>query len=157
MEWWGEGCAIINHTIPTPEHCLRSQVNLALRGLPRFKCLPDEIGQHRTTTHILPPGDSVLQDTQRAFEEAQAGKLPAFPTIEMYFHTTVDPSIAADSGLHSAALFVQWVPHTLAESSWEDQEAAYVDHLIGLVERFAPGTGRETGPERGTVMRKFRI
>ena len=132
-------------------------MNLALRGLPRFKCLPDEIGQHRTTTHILPPGDSVLQDTQRAFEEAQAGKLPAFPTIEMCFHTTVDPSIAADSGLHSAALFVQWVPHTLAESSWEDQEAAYVDHRIGLVERVAPGTGRETGPERGTVMRKFRI
>lgn len=130
-------------------------MNLALRGLPRFKCLPDEIGQHRTTTHILPPGDNVLQDTQRAFEEAQAGKLPAFPTIEMYFHTTVDPSIAADSGLHSAALFVQWVPHTLAESSWEQQEAAYIEHLIGLVEQFAPGVDRETDSERGTAI--FRI
>jgi hypothetical protein len=35
-------------------HCLRlraaaaSQVNLALKGLPRFRCLPEAHGQHRT-------------------------------------------------------------------------------------------------------------
>jgi len=34
-------------------------VNLALKGLPVFKCLPQAVGQHRTTTHLLPDEDVV--------------------------------------------------------------------------------------------------
>ena len=37
------------------------QVNLALRGLPQFKCLPEDRGQHRTTTHLLPDEEHVLE------------------------------------------------------------------------------------------------
>lgn len=56
---------------------------MALKGLPAFSCLPEDRGQHRTTTHLL-PGDeqSVLGDIQRAFADASAGRLPDFPTIE---------------------------------------------------------------------------
>ena len=35
---------------------------------------------------------------------------------------------------------MQWVPRVLAESSWESEESRYVDHLLSLVDRFAPGT-----------------
>lgn len=42
-------------------------------------------------------------------------------------------------GRYSAALFVQWVPYELAGTSWEEEEAGYVQHLLGLVDRFAPG------------------
>lgn len=75
----------------------------------------------------------------QGFEDAQAGRLPEFPTMEIYFHTTVDPSIAQDTGLHSSALFVQWVPHEIQGSSWEAEEEAYVQHLLSVVDRFAPG------------------
>jgi hypothetical protein len=39
---------------------LRLQVNLALKGLPRFRCLPEARGQHRTTAHLLPDKHRML-------------------------------------------------------------------------------------------------
>lgn len=44
----------------------------------------------------------------QTFEDVQAGKLPEFPTIELYCHTTVDPSLQDENGYHNSALFVQW-------------------------------------------------
>jgi phytoene dehydrogenase-like protein len=37
-------------------------------------------------------------------------------------------------------LFVQWVPNQIQGSSWEKEEDRYVDHLLSLCDRFAPGT-----------------
>lgn len=76
---------------PHSRCCL--QVNLALKKLPRFRCLPEPIGQHRTTTHLLPDESVVMQSLTQGFNDVQAGRLPEFPTIEWYFHTTNDPSI----------------------------------------------------------------
>ena len=72
--------------------------------------------------------------------DVQAGRLPDFPTIEWYLHTTADPSLQDPGGHHSSALFVQSVPYTLAEGSWESRLPAYVEHLLGICDRFAPGT-----------------
>jgi hypothetical protein len=58
------------------------QVNLELKGLPRFRCLPDARGQHRTTTHLLPDEQHVMQSLTQGFADVQAGRLPDFPTIE---------------------------------------------------------------------------
>ena len=79
---------------PTAPPAPTPQVNLALRSLPRFACLPDDHGQHRTTTHLL-PGDegTVLAECQRAYDDARTGRLPDHPTIEVYWQTTVDPSL----------------------------------------------------------------
>jgi hypothetical protein len=71
------------HLLPD-EHCLTkaptcccrhcccsdaaSQVNLALKGLPRFRCLPEAHGQHRTTTHLLLAGHAA----QRAWQAFQS-------------------------------------------------------------------------------------
>jgi phytoene dehydrogenase-like protein len=115
------------------------KVNLALDGLPRFVCLPDDRGQHGATVHLLPPGPRVIDALRHSFAQAEAGELPDFPAIEWYTQTRVDPSVQDDAGRHSAALFVQWVPHTLARGDWASAEARYVDHLIGLADQFAPG------------------
>ena len=34
---------------------------------------------------------------------------------------------------------VQWVPYAIKGSSWEAEEEGYVRHLLGLLDRFAPG------------------
>jgi phytoene dehydrogenase-like protein len=115
------------------------KVNLALSALPRFTCLPDAIGQHRTTIHLLPEED-VLGELVRAFRTAKRGQLPERPTIEWYIHTAVDPSLQDDQGRHSSALFVQWVPNEIEGSTWEAEEDRYVDHLLSICDRFAPGT-----------------
>ncbi|MEO1271122.1 MAG: FAD-dependent oxidoreductase, partial [Myxococcota bacterium] len=65
---------------------------------------------------------------------------PPLLGVEWYIHTTVDPSLQDPEGHHNAALFVQWVPHTLAESTWEQEEERYIAHLLSICDRFAPGT-----------------
>ena len=116
------------------------KVNLALDRLPTFTCLPENRGQHNATIHLLPQVDDVIAHVRRGFEKVAAGELAEFPTIEWYIHTQADPSLQDDRGRHNSAFFVQWVPHTLSGGRrWEDEESRYVDHLIGIAERFAPG------------------
>ena len=126
------------------------KVNLALRGLPRFTCWPDGApqpgGPFGPTIHLLPDEANILSDLERAFADAQAGRLPEFPTIEWYVHTTLDPSLddgrdARAEPLHNSALFVQSVPYALAGGrTWDTEEDRYVKHLLSICDRFAPGT-----------------
>jgi phytoene dehydrogenase-like protein len=113
---------------------------LALRGLPRFTCLPDRTGPFGPTIHLLPDEGEVLHRLETAFADVQQGRLPDFPTIEWYIHTTVDPSLRDPAGHHSSALFVQWVPYALTGTTWEAEEERYVRHLLSICDRFAPGT-----------------
>ena len=116
------------------------KVNMALKGLPRFRCLPEDKGQFGSTMHLLPEESEVMASLSRSFDDVQAGRLPEFPTIEWYIHTTVDPSMKDAAGHHNSALFVQWVPYTLTGTSWEAEEERYVRHLLSICDRFAPGT-----------------
>jgi phytoene dehydrogenase-like protein len=116
------------------------KVNLALKGLPRFTCLPEDRGQFGSTMHLLPEEGEVMPAMRKAFAEVKAGLLPELPTIEWYVHTTVDPSLRDAQGHHSSALFVQWVPYELKGTTWDAEEERYVRHLLGICDRFAPGT-----------------
>ena len=116
------------------------KVNLALKGLPRFTCLPEDKGQFGSTMHLLPDEGEVMAAMRQAFADVKAKRLPQFPTIEWYVHTTVDPSMKDPAGHHNSALFVQWVPYELAGTTWEAEEAGYVKHLLSICDRFAPGT-----------------
>jgi phytoene dehydrogenase-like protein len=116
------------------------KVNLALRDLPRFTCLPENRGQFGSTMHLLPDEPHVMEAMRAAFADVKAGRLPEFPTIEWYVHTTVDPSLRDAEGRHNSALFVQWVPYSLRGTTWKAEEERYVQRLLALCDRFAPGT-----------------
>jgi len=116
------------------------KVNLALRALPRFTCLPEDRGQHAATIHLLPDEDVVVESLRAGFRDASEGRLPDFPSIEWYIHTTVDPSLRDPAGNHNSALFVQWVPFELQGTTWEAEEERYVAKLLAICDRFAPGT-----------------
>ena len=88
---------------------------------------------------MLPSGDNLINQIRKGFEQVQAGKLAQNPTIEWYIHTQADPSLRDKNGNHNSAFFVQWVPYELSESTWEKEEAKYVDHLFDIAEEFAPG------------------
>lgn len=118
------------------------KLNLCLRELPRFTCLPEDRGQYGPTIHLLPDESEVLAELHRAHRQALAGELPEFPSIEWYIHTPVDPSLRGGSSYHSAALFVQWVPEKPAGSSWDREEERYARHLLSICDRFAPNTSR---------------
>jgi phytoene dehydrogenase-like protein len=116
------------------------KVNLALAGLPRFRCLPDDApSPFGSTIHLLSQ-DQPMQAVREMWADVQAGRLPDFPTIEWYLHTTADPSLRDEAGHHSSALFVQSVPWQPAGSSWDAELDGYVQHLLEICDRFAPGT-----------------
>jgi phytoene dehydrogenase-like protein len=126
------------------------KLNLALRGLPQFSCLPaGSTSPFGSTIHLLPGSagladasgtDSPMAALRGMWADVQAGRLPAEPTIEWYLHTTVDPSLQDAEGHHSSALFVQSVPFTPAGSSWDAELPGYLDRLLDICERYAPGT-----------------
>ncbi|HEX8630996.1 MAG TPA: NAD(P)/FAD-dependent oxidoreductase [Catenuloplanes sp.] len=124
------------------------KLNLALRDLPRFGCLPaGSPSPFGATIHLLPgsgPGadaaPSPLAALRAMWADVRAGRLPAEPTIEWYLHTTVDPSLRDDAGHHSSALFVQSVPYELTGTSWAAELPSYVERLMGICDRYAPGT-----------------
>ena len=116
------------------------KLNLCLDALPEFRSLPQAVGQHRGTIHLLPEEGVVLETLRQSFADVRAGRLPEFPAIEWYIHTTLDPSLSDAEGRHSAALFVQWVPYELTDTTWAAEESRYVEHLLSICDRFAPGT-----------------
>ncbi|MBN8468773.1 NAD(P)/FAD-dependent oxidoreductase [Corallococcus exiguus] len=116
------------------------KVNLCLKSLPTFTCLPEDRGQFGPTIHLLPQEDDVLGALAHGYKEAKAGRLSEFPSIEWYVHTTVDPTLKDAEGHHNSALFVEWVPEKLEGTTWEKEEARYVKHLLSICDRFAPGT-----------------
>ncbi|NPC76291.1 NAD(P)/FAD-dependent oxidoreductase [Corallococcus exiguus] len=116
------------------------KVNLCLKSLPTFTCLPEDRGQFGPTIHLLPQEDDVLGALAHGYKEAKAGRLSEFPSIEWYVHTTVDPTLKDEEGHHNSALFVEWVPEKLEGTTWEKEEARYVKHLLSICDRFAPGT-----------------
>src|SRR5437867_1722403 len=116
------------------------KVNLALDRLPTFTCLPENRGQHNATIHLLPQDDDVIGHVRRGFEKVSRGELAEFPTIEWYIHTQADPTLQDNRGRHNSVFFVQWVPYELSGGkTWEHEEGRYVEHLLGIAERFAPG------------------
>ena len=121
-------------------HGTTMKVNLALRGLPTFTCLPEDRGQHQGTIHLLPQGADVLDQLRSSYADVKAGRLADFPTMEWYIHTTIDPSLQDAGGHHSSALFVQWAPWEVSGSSWAAEKDRYVEHLLSICDRFAPGT-----------------
>ena len=116
------------------------KVNLALRDLPRFACLPpDAPSPFGSTIHLLPQ-ERPMDAVREMWADVQAGRLPSFPTIEWYLHTTADPSLRDPEGHHSSALFVQSVPYAVAGSSWDAELASYVEQMLAICDTFAPGT-----------------
>jgi phytoene dehydrogenase-like protein len=118
------------------------KLNLALAALPRFTCLPESHGPFGPTIHLLPDEDRVAAELEAAHDAALAGRLPEFPSIEWYVHSTLDPTLSDAAGRISSALFVQWVPYALADGDWDDRVDDYADHLLSICDRFAPGTSK---------------
>ena len=120
------------------------KLNLALRDLPRFACLPPGApSPFGATIHLLPGSTmdgSPMAALRAMWADVKAGRLPAEPTIEWYLHTTVDPSLQDPAGHHSSALFVQSVPYELAGTTWDEAMPSYVEHLLAICDRYAPGT-----------------
>ena len=118
-----------------------AKVNLALSALPRFAALPEERGQHNATIHLVPgAGTNAVASLTSSFAEAEAGKLPSSPPIEVVLPTATDASLRDADGRHHASLLVPWAPYDLSDTTWAAEEDRWVKQLLTVVDSFAPGT-----------------
>lgn len=116
------------------------KINLALDRLPDFGQgrgrAPNTAGpEHRGTIHA---GAIDLDSLDTAFDEAQAGRIPARPIVELTLPSVVDPSLAPP-GRHVASMFVQWCPHEAAVDAWPALRETIFERACAVVDEVAPG------------------
>jgi phytoene dehydrogenase-like protein len=111
------------------------KINLALNGLPDFRCLPGAPGpQHRATMHLCPDIDYV----ERAWDDAKYGRPSERPLLEMTVPTMYDPSLAP-AGRHIMGIFLQYAPYTLSGgATWDQLREPFTERAIGLIAEYAP-------------------
>ncbi|MBV9087183.1 MAG: NAD(P)/FAD-dependent oxidoreductase [Acidobacteriaceae bacterium] len=109
------------------------KVNLALNGLPNFKCLPGE-GHHLRGAISISPS---LDYMERAYDDAKYGNFSRRPYIDMVIPSLTDPSVAPP-GKHVISCFVQYAPYKLREGTWDEKREAFGDTVIDTLAEHAP-------------------
>ncbi len=112
------------------------RMNVALRELPDFKCLPGTAAaQHHQSGIIMAPS---LAYMEQAYFDARSYGCSRAPVVEMLIPSTVDDSLAPP-GRHVASLFCQHFSPDLPQGlTWDGIREDAADHVIDTVTRYAP-------------------
>jgi phytoene dehydrogenase-like protein len=109
------------------------KVNLALDGLPDFKCLPGPGAHLRGAISISPS----VEYMERAYDDAKYGDFSRRPYIDVVIPSLTDPSVAPP-GKHVMSCFVQYAPFKLREGTWDQKKEAFGDTVIDTLSEYAP-------------------
>jgi len=109
------------------------KVNLALDGLPDFKCMPGAGPHLRGAVSISPS----VEYMERAYDDAKYGRYSRRPYIDMVIPTLTDTSIAPP-GKHIMSCFVQYAPYNLKEGTWDEKREEFGDTVIDTIAQHAP-------------------
>jgi phytoene dehydrogenase-like protein len=110
------------------------KVNMALDGLPDFKCMPGPGAHLRGAISISPS----VEYMERAYDDAKYGNFSRRPYIDMVIPSLTDPSVAPP-GKHVMSCFVQYAPYKLRPGlNWDDQKEAFGDTVVNTIAEYAP-------------------
>ena len=109
------------------------KVNLALDGLPDFRCLPGA-GPHLRGAISISPG---VEYMERAYDDAKYGNFSRHPYVDVVIPSLTDPSVAPP-GKHVMSCFVQYAPYHLKDGSWDDRREAFGDAVLDTLAEYAP-------------------
>jgi phytoene dehydrogenase-like protein len=112
------------------------RMNVALAELPDFSALPGRVpAEHHAAGIILGPS---LKYMDQAWLDVRSLGWSRRPIVELLIPSTLDDTLAPP-GQHVASLFCQHVAPQLPDgSSWDLHREAVADHMIDLVNSFAP-------------------
>lgn len=112
------------------------RMNVALRELPDFTCLPGKtLADHHTAGIIIAP---TLSYMEQAYFDARSGGWSRKPIVEVVIPSTLDDSLAPP-GRHVASLFCQHVAPQLPNGeSWDTHRDKVADLMIETVNQYAP-------------------
>jgi phytoene dehydrogenase-like protein len=111
--------------------CLK--FNAALDGVPKFTAAPDP--SYLVGAVDVSPS---MEYIERAFDDAKYGRFSRSPTVDVYFQSLVDPSVAP-RGKQTMTCFAQYAPSTLNSGSWDDAREAVAETVLTTLEQYAPG------------------
>lgn len=117
-----------------------AKLYLALSDLPRFTALPEDRGQHRAVTWLLPGEDDAVRVLAQAFADASAGRLPSPSPLEITFPSANEPELRDPEARHLASITVPFAPYDLTGTTWAAEEERFVSDILSVVESFAPGS-----------------
>jgi phytoene dehydrogenase-like protein len=86
---------------------------------------------------ICPSTDAFLE----AWQDAQAGRLPRAPLMEVQIPTVYDLTLAAP-GRHVVSVWALWAPVRLRDGSWEARRQEMGERIIDLLTAYAPNFRR---------------
>ncbi|HEV2113552.1 MAG TPA: NAD(P)/FAD-dependent oxidoreductase, partial [Terriglobales bacterium] len=109
------------------------KVNLALDGLPDFKCLPGPGAHLRGAVSISPS----VEYMERAYDDAKYGHFSRRPYIDMVIPSLTDPSVAPP-GKHVLSCFVQYAPYKLKDGTWDQKKEEFGDNVVNTIAEYAP-------------------
>jgi phytoene dehydrogenase-like protein len=110
------------------------KVNMALDGLPNFKCMPGD-GPHLRGAMSISPS---VEYMERAYDDAKYGNFSRKPYIDMVIPSLTDPSVAPP-GKHVMSCFVQYAPYKLRPGlNWDDEKEAFGDTVVNTIAEYAP-------------------
>jgi phytoene dehydrogenase-like protein len=112
------------------------RMNVALRELPDFTCLPGKTAApHHQSGIIMAPS---LAYMEQAYFDARTYGCSRAPVVEMLIPSTVDGTLAPP-GQHVASLFCQhFNPELPADLTWDGIREDAADLVIDTVTRHAP-------------------
>ena len=110
------------------------KVNMALDGLPNFKCMPG-VGAHLRGAMSISPS---VEYMEKAYDEAKYGHWSSHPYIDMVIPTLTDTSLAPP-GKHILSCFVQYAPYKLAPGlDWDTEREKFGDAVVNTIAEYAP-------------------
>src|SRR5450631_2540339 len=110
------------------------KVNMALDGLPDFKCMPG-VGAHLRGAMSISPS---VEYMEKAYDEAKYGHGSSHPYIDMVIPTLTDTSLAPP-GKHILSCFVQYAPYKLAPGlDWDTEKEKFGDNVVNTIAEYAP-------------------
>ena len=110
------------------------KVNMALDGLPNFKCMPGS-GPHLRGAMSISPS---VEYMERAYDDAKYGNFSRHPYIDMVIPSLTDPSVAPP-GKHVLSCFVQYAPYKLRPGlHWDTEKEAFGDTVVNTIAEYAP-------------------
>jgi len=111
------------------------RMNVALRELPDFNCLPGkDTAVHHQSGIIIAPS---LAYMEQAYFDARTHGCARAPVIELLIPSTVDDTLAPP-GQHVASLFCQhFSPELPNDLNWDDIREDVANHVLDTVARYA--------------------
>jgi len=110
------------------------KVNFVLGEEPKVRGMPADRTKPQRSLFTLVP---TLAEAEANYNASQRGEMPERLWVDCVLASNVDDTLAPN-GRHMLTCFVQYLPYSPADGSWDQRREALGDRVTGLIGQFAP-------------------